>query len=104
MSRRRNCWDNVVVERFVHTLKTEFVFHRRYLIREAARQDIFEWIEVFYNRVRWHLTLDYCSPAEFEARATGSSPVSMKSGEDHTIYSYFRGGERGASISMLRGL
>ena len=56
-----------------HTLKTEIVYHRRYLTREEARQDIFEWIEVFYNRVRRHSTLGYRSPAEFEARATGSS-------------------------------
>lgn len=72
MSRRGNCWDNAVVESFFHTLKTELVFHRRYLTREAARQDIFEWIEVFYNRVRRHSTLGYRSPAEFEARAMGS--------------------------------
>lgn len=72
MSRRGNCWDNAVVESFFHTLKTELVFHRRYLTRDEARQDIFEWIEVFYNRVRRHSTLGYCSPAEFEARAMGS--------------------------------
>lgn len=72
MSRRGNCWDNAVVESFFHTLKTELVFHRHYLTREAARQDIFEWIEVFYNRVRRHSTLGYRSPAEFEAIATGS--------------------------------
>ena len=73
-SRRGNCWDNAVVERVFHTLKTELMFHRRYRTREAARQDNFRWIEVFYNRVRRHSTLDYRSPAEFEARATGSSP------------------------------
>ena len=72
MSRRGNCWDNAVVESFFHTLKTEHVHHQRYRTREDARQDIFEWIEVFYNRVRRHSTLGYRSPAEFEARATGS--------------------------------
>ena len=72
MSRRGNCWDNAVVESFFYTLQTELVFHRRYLTREEARQDISEWIEVFYNRVRRHSTLGYRSPAEFEARATGS--------------------------------
>ena len=72
MSRRANCWDNAVVESFFHTLKTELVCHRRYLTRDEARQDIFEWIEVFYNRVRRHSTLGYCSPAEFETRAMGS--------------------------------
>jgi transposase InsO family protein len=67
MSRRANCWDNAVVESFFHTLKTELVHHRRYTTREDATQDIFEWIEVFYNRVRRHSTLGYRSPAEFEA-------------------------------------
>ena len=72
MSRRGNCWDNAVVESFFHTLKTEHVYHQRYHTREEARQDIFEWIAVFYNRVRRHSTLGYCSPAEFEAKAMGS--------------------------------
>lgn len=72
MSRRGNCWDNAVVESFFHTLKTELVYHRRYITREEARQDIFEWIEVFYNRARRHSTLGYRSPAEFEAMAMGS--------------------------------
>jgi putative transposase len=69
MSRRGNCWDNAVVESFFHTLKTELVHHRRYRTRKDAIQDIFEWIEVFYNRVRRHSTLGYRSPAEFEAAA-----------------------------------
>jgi len=72
MSRRGNCWDNAVVESFFHTLKTKHVHHQRYRTREDARQDIFEWIEVFYNRVRRHSTLDYRSPADFEAVATDS--------------------------------
>ena len=72
MSRRGNCWDNAVVESFFHTLKTEHVHHQRYRTREEARQDMFEWIEVFYNRIRRHSTLGYRSPAEFEAMATGS--------------------------------
>ena len=67
MSRRGNCWDNAVVESFFHTLKTEHVHHQHYRTREEARQDIFEWIEVFYNRVRRHSTLGYRSPAEFKA-------------------------------------
>lgn len=72
MSRRGNCWDNAVVESFFHTLKTKHVHHRRYTTRAEAQQDIFEWIEVFYNRVRRHSTLGYRSPAEFEATAPGS--------------------------------
>lgn len=72
MSRRANCWDNAVVESFFHPLKTELVYHRRHMTQAEAQQDIFEWIEVFYNRVRRHSTLGYRSPAEFEAAATGS--------------------------------
>jgi transposase InsO family protein len=72
MSRRANCWDNAVVESFFHTLKTELVHHRCYRTREEAQREIFEWIEVFYNRVRRHSTLGYRSPAEFEATATQS--------------------------------
>ncbi len=69
MSRTGNCWDNACVESFFGTLKRELVYHRRYGTREEATQDIFEYIEVFYNRKRRHSTLGYDSPAEFEARA-----------------------------------
>lgn len=72
MSRRGNCWDNAVVESFFHTLKAELVYQRRYRTRAEAQQDIFEWIEVFYNRTRRHSTLGYRSPVEFEAMAMGS--------------------------------
>ena len=68
MSRQGNCWDNACVESFFGTLKRELVYHRHYTTREDARQDIFEYIEVFYNRKRRHSTLGYNSPAEFEAR------------------------------------
>lgn len=54
-----------MVESFFHTLIVELV-HHRYLTRDEARQDIFDWIEVFYNRRRRHSTLGYRSPAEFE--------------------------------------
>lgn len=67
MSRKGDCWDNAVAESFFGTLKTELVLHRRYRTRDEARRDIFEYIEVFYNRVRLHSTLGYLSPAQFEA-------------------------------------
>ncbi len=67
MSRKGNCWDNAVAESFVHTLKTELVYHEDYGTRAEARADIFEWIEVFYNRQRRHSSLGYLSPARFEA-------------------------------------
>jgi transposase InsO family protein len=68
MSRKGNCWDNACVESFFGTLKRELVYHRHYATREVATQDIFEYIEVFYNRKRRHSTLGYDSPAEYEAR------------------------------------
>jgi putative transposase len=68
MSRTGNCWDNACIERFFGTLTRELVYHRRYETREAARQDIFEYIEVFDNRRRRHSTLGDDSPAEYEAR------------------------------------
>ena len=68
MSRRGNCWDNACVESFFGTLKRELVYHRHYATREDAKRDIFEYLEVFYNRKRRHSTLGYDSPAEYEAR------------------------------------
>ena len=68
MSRKGNCWDNACVESFFGTLKRELVYHRHYATRDEAKQDIFEYIEVFYNRQRRHSTLGYDSPAEYEAR------------------------------------
>jgi putative transposase len=50
-------------------LKTELVHHRDYLTRDEARRDIFEYIEVFYNRQRRHSTLGDLSPAQFEVTA-----------------------------------
>jgi len=68
MSRRGNCWDNACVESFFGTLTRELIYQRQYRTRDETTQDIFEYIEVFYNRLRRHSTLDYDSPAEFEAR------------------------------------
>ena len=68
MSRRGNCWDNACVESFFGTLKRELIYHRQYRTRAEAMQEIFEYLEVFYNRQRRHSTLSYNSPAEFETR------------------------------------
>ena len=69
MSRKGNCWDNACVESFFGTLKRELVYHRHYATRDEATQEIFEYIEVVYNRQRRHFTLGDHSPAEYEARA-----------------------------------
>jgi putative transposase len=66
MSRKGDCYDNAVMESFFGTLKTELVHHERYPTREAARQSLFEYIEVFYNRRRRHSALDYKSPHQYE--------------------------------------
>ncbi|MFT6916870.1 MAG: putative transposase [Motiliproteus sp.] len=50
MSRKRNCWDKAPSESFFHTLKTELTHHEDFKTREGAKQTIFEYIEVFYNR------------------------------------------------------
>jgi transposase InsO family protein len=67
MSRSGNCYDNAAMESFWGTLKTELVYHERYATREEARLSIFEYIEVFYNRVRRNSSIGYVSPEAFEA-------------------------------------
>jgi transposase InsO family protein len=66
MSRKGNCWDNSAMESFFHSLKIEHVHHERYTTREEAKNKIFEYIEVFYNRQRRHSAINYKSPNEFE--------------------------------------
>lgn len=66
MSGKGNCFDNAVTETFFHTLKTELMFDIVFTTREEAKNAIFEYIEVFYNRERRHSTLGYCSPVHFE--------------------------------------
>jgi putative transposase len=67
MSRRANCWDNAVAESFFSSLKKERIKKRIYKTRELARADIFDYIEVFYNRSRRHSHLGGVSPEAFEA-------------------------------------
>lgn len=68
MSGAGNCYDNAAMESFFHTLKTEHVYFEHYLTREQAKQSIFEYVEVFYNRQRLHSTLGYLTPSDFEAK------------------------------------
>ena len=62
MSGKGQCWDNAPMESFFHTLKTELTYFEDFTLRAEARESIFEWIEVFYNRQRLHSTLDYTTP------------------------------------------
>ena len=66
MSRRGNCWDNAPMESFFASLKKELTHGEIFATREEARASIFEYIEVFFNRVRRHSSLGYVSPAEYE--------------------------------------
>lgn len=66
MSRKGDCWDNAPMESFFGTLKKELVHHRKYRTRAEARRDIFDYIEVFYNRERLHSSLGYLSPLNYE--------------------------------------
>jgi len=65
MSGKGNCYDNAVAESFFHTLKTELVYFEKYETKEQAKQSIFEYIEVFYNRQRLHSALGYQTPVEY---------------------------------------
>ena len=73
MSRKGNCWDNAPVESFFSTLKVELIHARRYETRQQAQAEIFEFIEVWYNRQRLHSSLGYLSPAAYEARMAAQS-------------------------------
>lgn len=66
MSRRGDCYDNAVAESFFSTLKAELKSYDHYATRQQAQAELFEYIEVFYNRQRLHSSLGYQSPVEFE--------------------------------------
>jgi putative transposase len=66
ISRKGNCWDNAVAESFFHTLKTELTNHYQFKNQKEAKNVIFEYIEVFYNRIRIHSANNYLAPVEFE--------------------------------------
>ena len=66
MSRKGNCYDNAAMESFWSTLKVELVYRRTFLTHDQARNEIFDYIESFYNRKRTHSALGYRSPVDFE--------------------------------------
>ena len=75
MSARGNCYDNAVVESFFGLMKRERINRTRYLTRDEAKADIFDYIERFYNRKRRHGYLGNISPAEFEKRNQNQFPT-----------------------------
>jgi transposase InsO family protein len=66
MSRKGNCYDNAFIESFWSTLKLELIYRREFTSRREARSEIFDYIELFYNRQRAHSALDCLSPVDFE--------------------------------------
>ena len=66
MSRKGNCWDNAVMESFYRTLKVELIYQKKYETRIESQRDIFEYIEIFYNRERLLSSIGYNSPEEYE--------------------------------------
>ena len=72
MSRKGNCWDNAVMERFFGTLKRECTDHALSQTRSEAKQAVIDYIEMFYNPHRRHSFLEYNSPMAFEAAASAA--------------------------------
>ncbi len=68
MSRRGNCWDNAAAESFFATIEWELIAQHDWQSPAEARRDIFAYIETWYNRRRRHSTLNYLSPALYEAQ------------------------------------
>jgi putative transposase len=66
MSKKGDCFDNAAMESWNHSLKVEAIHGERFKTRDQARQQVFEYIEVYYNRQRLHSTLGYLSPEQFE--------------------------------------
>ena len=65
-SRKGNCYDNACVESLFARLKTECLYPGRFLTKAQTELAVFRYLEVFYNRVRRHSTLNYLSPVDFE--------------------------------------
>lgn len=66
MSRKGNCYDNSFAESFFATLKKELIYRKKFKTKEEAKKEIFEYIEVWYNRFRLHSSIGYMTPVQFE--------------------------------------
>jgi transposase InsO family protein len=82
MSKKGDCYDNAAMESWNHSFKVEAVHGERFQTRADAKYQVFEYIEVYYNRKRLHSKLGYISPKAFEAKKLISG-VSVKSGQAH---------------------
>ena len=65
MSNKGDCWDNAPMESFFGTLKAEFLHHQKFKTKAEAKKVTFEYIEVFYNRIRRHAKINNQIPAQF---------------------------------------
>ncbi len=68
MSGKGNCYDNAITETFFSTLKKELVYLTVFETKEQAKREIFEYIEIYYNRQSIHSSLGYLSPVEYEMK------------------------------------
>ena len=66
MSRKGNCYDNAYVETFFKSFKSELIWIKEFSSEEELKREVFEFIEIWYNRKRMHSSLDYKSPLEYE--------------------------------------
>jgi putative transposase len=77
MSRKGNCWDNAVMERFFLNLKMERVWQRDYANYAEAMRDVADYIVGFYNPIRLHSTLDYLPPNAYEEISAVKQPIDV---------------------------
>lgn len=68
MSKRGDCYDNAAMESWNHSLKVEAIHRHSFSTRKEAKEHIFDYIEVYYNRYRLHSSIGYLTPVEFEER------------------------------------
>ena len=69
MSRKGDCWDNAVAESFFGTLKTENVYRTNFITWRQAKDELFDYIEIFYNKKRAHSAIGYLTPEEKDQNA-----------------------------------
>lgn len=77
MSRKSNCWDNAVMERFFLNLKIELVWRRQYANHTEAIHDVTDYIVNFYNNRRLHSLLGYLPPNSYELKMAGQQPTGV---------------------------
>lgn len=73
MYRKGKYYDNYFVESFFRTLKVELIYNKKYKTREEAKKEIFEFIEVWYNRNRIHSSIDYLTPEKYEFKSLAAA-------------------------------